>query len=625
MRVTSRHRMTRTVMIVFLLVMALFLNSPALSSEVIQTATTGQKSCYNEIGTKIACTGTGQDGAFQAGAGWPTARFAADMSGCWIADNLTGIMWARNAKQQCADTWMVAMMYGEALSLCGYTDWRAANINELESLVNAGSANLPSWLSNMGFTNLQSGYYFSSTSYLNDNTNYPSPWSMSVQDGTGTGGPTTSNSILPTKASTACIMLVRGGYNDKSPARVSQTGQTSCYDEFNQVMSSCISTGQDGAYQTGAAWAVTRFNVNGDGTITDQFTKLMWTQDAQTPGPTSDPNIDPLLCVPGEKKTWQDALNYVKYCLNSATTPFLGYRDWRLPNRNELASLLDRSQTSPALPPGHPFLNVIDPSDGTGGHWTSTTYMRTRSNAWIVDMVYGDTEPNPKAGQRALHVWPVRGGYPALTTLTTSSLGPGTGTVTKNPSGADCTEYCDKAALYCCSTAEWPEGAERYPQGKKVTLTAKPAKDSVFVGWSGYTSCGGKAGTCAVTMTDDFVITAAFASHSTISVVPSSAKDFGKISVSKAATANFTIKNNTTNGKADLTISSISLAGDTNFTIPADKNKCVSPYVLKPGKSCTFKVVFSPTATGVLNDTLTVFSDDPLNPAITVSLTGQGL
>jgi hypothetical protein len=630
--ILNRFWMTRVACVAFLFAAALFLSSRA-SAETIQTAATGQKACYSEMGNTIPCVGTGQDGEFLAGAQWPAARFASSWDGCWIGDSLTGLMWARNAKQNCTLAWIDAMKYAESLSLCGYSDWRAANINELESLVNAGAANLSGWLSSLGFTGIQTGYYFSSTSYLNNNSNFPSPWSMAIQDGTGTGGPATSSSPIPVKTATACILLVRGGYNPNSPSRVPQTGQIACYDEFNAV-TPCPGTGQDGYYQTGAAWSATRFNENEVGIITDEFTNLMWTLDPQTPG--TDESLDPVLCIPGEKKTWQDALDYVRNCLNSATAPFLGYRDWRLPNKNELASLLDRSQ-NPALPSGNPFGDSVIAADGSGGYWTSTTFLRNRSSAWMVDMNYGDILPNPKAGQQMLNVWPVRGGYPMLTTVVADEPVSVTGIskVLKSSAGADCSTYCDPNLCALTPPDEWPEGSERYNQGKNVTLTAKPQRGYVFTGWSGYDPCNGKKGSCTVTMSEDLIVTANFSSTPTAVVSPAPAKNFGRVKVNKTVFATFKVRNTTANGKQDLTVdtissdASISGADAGEFSIDPNRNKCetkADPYVLKAGKSCTFRVAFTPTTPGDKTATLTIFSDDP-DPArssISVTLTGQG-
>ena len=67
---------------------------------------------------------------------------------------------------------------------------------------------------------------------------------------------------------------------------------------------------------------------NGDGTISDTSTGLMW-QKATAPG----------------TYTWEQALTY---CEN-LTLPAGGYSDWRLPNRNELQSIVDYSRYNPAI------------------------------------------------------------------------------------------------------------------------------------------------------------------------------------------------------------------------------------------------------------------------------------
>ena len=58
-----------------------------------------------------------------------------------------------------------------------------------------------------------------------------------------------------------------------------KTGQTTCWDTIGNVIP-CPGTGQDGEIQAGVAWPSPRFNDNGNGTVTDKLTGLMWTQNA---------------------------------------------------------------------------------------------------------------------------------------------------------------------------------------------------------------------------------------------------------------------------------------------------------------------------------------------------------
>ena len=148
---------------------------------------TGQTTCYNTAGTVIpSCTGTGQDGDFKAGVAWPSPRFTVGtgaMAGC-VTDNLTGLMWM-GVPNNVPDTWVNALTAADDLTLCGSSDWRLPNINELESLVNSGAANQATFLNDQGFTGVQAGNYWSSSSYA-ATTRVGSPasaWVIYMHDG----------------------------------------------------------------------------------------------------------------------------------------------------------------------------------------------------------------------------------------------------------------------------------------------------------------------------------------------------------------------------------------------------------------------------------------------------------
>jgi hypothetical protein len=81
-----------------------------------------------------------------------------------------------------------------------------------------------------------------------------------------------------------------------------------------------------------------------------------------------------------------------------------GRKGWRLPTVEELASLVDTTNTSPALPTGHPFSNVQ-----SAYYWSSTTYVDFTNAAWYVGFGYGSVYGFDKDFD--YYVWCVRGGY----------------------------------------------------------------------------------------------------------------------------------------------------------------------------------------------------------------------
>ncbi|MBF0606314.1 MAG: DUF1566 domain-containing protein [Magnetococcales bacterium] len=193
-----------------------------------------------------------------------------------------------------------------------------------------------------------------------------------------------------------------------------QTGQTTSY-----------AAGDDGVLRVGVAWPSPRFTDNGDQTVTDNLTGLVWTKNAGTPTVGS--------CT-GGYMNWQGALNYVA-CLNTAN--YLGYTDWRLPNINELESLANLGQanmTTWLISQG--FTNVFAQSSL---YWSSTSYANDTSYAWFfidgcrVDIV---GKSSLSAYGRAHYVWPVRSGQSgAFGNSVISKSGTGDGTITSLPDG----------------------------------------------------------------------------------------------------------------------------------------------------------------------------------------------
>lgn len=179
---------------------------------------------------------------------------------------------------------------------------------------------------------------------------------------------------------------------------VAKTGQTTSY-----------AIGDDGDSQKGLTNATPRFTDNGDGTVTDNNTGLIWLKNAN---------------VSAAKKKWSEALDYVAELNISGTmngnaagdTSNGGSHqtDWRLPNIKELLSLCNYGYFNPALSnasgtgkwiAGDPFTDIKSDDN----YWSSTTYAGRSTYALIMYPFSGYIGVKKKADTYC-YIWPVRGG-----------------------------------------------------------------------------------------------------------------------------------------------------------------------------------------------------------------------
>jgi len=465
-------RLFKKTLLTFLFLMVLESLSLADTSNLPKT---GQATCYDSAGNVVSCAGTGQDGDWQAGVPWPSPRFTDNGDGT-VTDNLTGLIWLKNANCFGSDTWQGALNAANNLAdgQCGLSDgsqagdWRLPNVNELESLVHAGykeedcggsaCSTLAAWLNTQGFTNVQSAYYWSSTTYA---SNTDDAWIVSM-----------SNNIMYNFGKSGgnhYVWSVRD--TTAGPVHLLQTGQTTSY-----------ATGDDGDLQKGVPWPSPRFTDNGDGTVTDNLTGLIWLKDANCFG----------------LKSWQDALDAANNLADGQCGLSDGSQtgDWRLPNSKELRSLIDYSQYFFALPLGNPFNRVqLD------YYWSSSTYAYITDRALIVYMGNAFVFATDKTDIK--YVWPVRGEQGGLSyNLVISKSGTGSGTVTSTPSGIDCGNTC----------------SAQFASGNPVQLIATEDAGSTFTGWGGdCTPCGSNT-TCQITMNGDMTCLANFGPNTPLSL-----------------------------------------------------------------------------------------------------------
>jgi hypothetical protein len=189
---------------------------------------------------------------------------------------------------------------------------------------------------------------------------------------------------------------------------VSETGQQTCYDPSGDTVDAipCAGTGQDGELRPGGEWPTPRFTHNGDGTVTDNLTGLIWLGDASC--------ADLEWTDSSGRGDWSTALSAAAALADGTCGLTDGSEagDWRLPSRFELESLLDLEYAFPALS-NAAGTGQWAPGDAFGGvqssyYWSSSSYAYNPQSAWNVTLYNGGVYYNAKTN--SYDVWPVRRG-----------------------------------------------------------------------------------------------------------------------------------------------------------------------------------------------------------------------
>jgi ankyrin repeat protein len=207
-----------------------------------------------------------------------------------------------------------------------------------------------------------------------------------------------------------------------------------------------------------ATTAHARFIDQGDGTVRDVRTGLMW-----------------MRCAVGQ--TWienrcignPELLPWNRATLLSISAG--GFSDWRLPTLIELKGLIDRQYGRPAIEP-----SVFFGFEGDAFYWTATQH--NTDYAKLVNFFTGEDFPGRMKSEYRVRL--VRGGRNLA--ITTAGLGSG-------------------------SVIAIPQ-QKYYANESKIALTAKPKLGSIFRDWSGDVT--GSEPVCSVVMDADKQITAHF-------------------------------------------------------------------------------------------------------------------
>jgi hypothetical protein len=316
----------------------------------------------------------GDDADAARGVAWPAQRYTDNQDGS-VRDNLTGLVWLKDAGCLVASDWSTALAATTQLAAgrCGLSDgstagqWRMPNINELESLVDVSQAS-PALTAGHPFLHVDlARAYWSSTTY---NALNIEAHAIRFTDGRWINGPDPAGGGFDNAKATAAnaTWAVRSG--SAGLVRLMATGA------YDGVGSASYGAGDDPSLRMGVALTSPRFVDQGDGTVADTMTGLVWMKQAD--------------CL---HTNWRQALQSV----NALAAGQCGLTDgsqpgqWRLPNRNELLSLSDRAPSFPQAD----YLDGRYRGDGvvTGPvifssfvvsmyYWSSTTDAADTSQSW---------------------------------------------------------------------------------------------------------------------------------------------------------------------------------------------------------------------------------------------------
>ena len=300
---------------------------------------TGQTTCYDDDGAEITCPA--EDEAFYGqDAQYTSAAFNfTDNGDGTITDNVTNLVW-----QQTPDSnpysWADAQSYCEDLSLADSDDWRTPSLKELFSISDFES----------GWPYLDLDYFDLITGGQDKSNQY---WASNYYE-VATDEAAANQAFGVNHATGHIKAYPDGGDGGGGPA---------------SKYVRCVQ---------GDDYLVNDFADNGDGTITDNATGLMWLQDDN-----------------GEGVDWESALAYAD------GFSYAGYDDWRVPNVKELQSIVDYSGVYPAIDPS--YFNI---TDADAYFWTSTSAFFSPNTpgyyyAWYVAFGYAvgaDGEDSHGAG-----------------------------------------------------------------------------------------------------------------------------------------------------------------------------------------------------------------------------------
>ncbi|MCP4699565.1 MAG: DUF1566 domain-containing protein [Gammaproteobacteria bacterium] len=309
------------------------------------------------------------------------------------ADTATnsGITWQREGGEQ---NWQDAQSYCENLALAGYDDWYLPGIEELGRI--ADYSGYKPAIDTVAFPGTQPSSYWSGSSYVVD-TNQA--WAMDFNGGSRT---------WHSKAETHYVRCARVetpvcNLNSLLISAIPGSGPEPLAVDFSSILSAgssfcayawdfgdgaaastanpshvyndpgsyaailTVTDGMGGSLSesvTIPVYVAESFQDNGDRTVTDTNTGLIWQQQDN-----------------GGRRTWNDAQSYCE------SLTLAGRDDWRLPSVHEFSTLLDYRRHHPAIDTVFfPDAHSDDP------YWSGSVLTNASDNAWYLNFSNGKVD-----------------------------------------------------------------------------------------------------------------------------------------------------------------------------------------------------------------------------------------
>ncbi|MFI3281799.1 MAG: DUF1566 domain-containing protein [Rikenellaceae bacterium] len=321
--------MNRTKILTAGLVAAISLSANAQNYKIVDTEQTKFFDNKHEIASPSKGEQFyGQDAQYKGNA----ASYTDNGDGT-ITDNVTGLMWQKGFEVMSLPEAQKAV---DKFKLAGHSDWRIPSIKEAYSLILFSGSDVSPQLSNskdMPGTPFIDMDYFDFKYGANGNRDIDSQMATSTLY---VGSTERENLLFGVNFADGRIKgygLKFGGGDKPFMVR----------------------------FVRGAEYGVNDFADNGDGTITDKATELVWSKEDSK-----------------KAMNWREALAYAEE-MNSQN--YLGHSDWRVPNAKELQSIVDYSRSplstsSAAIDPIFEVSSIKDESgvDDFPFYWTSTTH-----------------------------------------------------------------------------------------------------------------------------------------------------------------------------------------------------------------------------------------------------------